>query len=71
MKLTGQALTDSMQDALNKVRGTVGAVAGKAKEMFSPGTDEDKKKMLGSGMARQAADAITKRKKDIDAAMGE
>jgi hypothetical protein len=37
-----------------------------AKEALAPGTPEGKAKMLGKGQARQAADAILNRKKQID-----
>lgn len=60
MKSSREELKASMQDALNKVKGVV-----------TDNTDEGKKALLGSGMARQAADAITKRKKDLDSVMGE
>ena len=71
MKLSGQELTDGMKGALDAVRDTASSAVNKAKDFLSPGTDEDKKKLLGSGMAKQTADLITKRKKDLDAAMGE
>lgn len=45
------------------------AALDKLKETAMDTTDEAKKKLLGTGMARQAADAITKRKKDIDSVM--
>ena len=63
MKLSSKELTEGMQGALNKVKSTFGSVLSKSS------TDEEKKKMLGSGMASNAAQNIINRKKAIDDAM--
>lgn len=72
MRLTGEDLNNGMRDALRKVTGVVGGVVDKAKvAIVGDDSDEGKKKLLGSGMAKNAADLITKRKKDIDVTMGD
>lgn len=58
MKKTIQEITEGMQGALNKVKGVI-----------VDNSDESKKKLVGTGMAGQAADAIIKRKKATEDAI--
>lgn len=65
MKLSPKELTEGMRGALDKAKSTLGSVLSKSS------TDEEKKKMLGSGMAASAAQNIINRKKAIDDVMGD
>ena len=65
MKLSPKELTEGMRGALDKAKSTLGSVLSKSS------TDEEKKRMLGSGMAANAAQNIKNRKKAIDDVMGD
>ena len=59
---TAKEMTEGMMGALSKLKNLVPAPA-------PGGTDEDKAKLLGTGMANRTANVIMKRKQQLDEVM--